>query len=351
MDSLRKKIINNHTAQLQGQLQEQEMKNGKKQFIKKLSFVFLALFLLFGLFIFSRAQNFFSVINNTDKSKAAILFPMAEDIELFKDKNRTNILLLGIRGEDDMEHGGLLADTIMVASIDDKTKKAALISVPRDTYLQIPGTQRKEKINASYLIGEEKLPNGGGLELTKRSVEYVTGLYIDHVVSVDFKAFKEVIDELGGVDIYLEKEFSENRQWGVNFYVAPGEQHLNGDVALYYVRSRYSTNDFDRARRQQQVLVAMKNQATEIGFLANPFKINAILEILENRIKTDITIFDIVKFSKSVQQIDDKNIKHKVFSTEDGTLTHTTINGAYVLLPKDGSFNKIREISKNILNN
>lgn len=351
MDSLRKKTVSDHAAQLQGEMQERAMKNGKKQFLKKLSFIFLAGFLLFGFFIFSRAHDFFSVVNSsTDKSKAAILFPMADDVELFKDENRVNILMLGMRGEDDLEYGGLLADTIMVASIDTKNNKAALISVPRDTYIQIPGTQKKEKINASYLIGEEKMPNGGGLELTKRSVEYVTGLYIDHVISIDFKAFKEIIDELGGVDVYLEKEFSENKQWGMDFYIGSGWQHLNGDVALYYVRSRYSTNDFDRARRQQQVLVAVKNEAMEAGFLANPFKINSVLEILKNRIKTDITIFDIVRFSRLAQKIDDKTIKHRVFSTEDGTLSHTTINGAYVLLPKDGNFNKIREISKNILN-
>lgn len=351
MDSLRKRIINSHAAQLRGRLNEQEMKKSKKQFVKKLSFVFLAIFLLFGIFMFSRAQNFFSVINGGIKNnKTALIFPADENFKLHSDANRVNILLLGIRGADDMPNGGLLTDTIMIVSIDTEKKKAALISVPRDIYLEIPVVKKKEKINAAYLYGEEKSPNGGGLELSERTVEYVTGLAIDHVISVDFKAFSEIINELGGVDVYLDKPFSENKQWGVDFYVASGLQHLSGDVALYYARSRYSTNDFDRARRQQQVLVAMKDKAMQIGFLANPFKINSVLDILKNRVKTDLALFDIIKFSRLTQEIENNSIKHKVFSTEDGVLTQTFINGAYVLLPADGSFEKIREVSKNILN-
>ena len=155
---------------------------------------------------------------------------------------------------------------------------------------------------------------------------------------------------MGGVDIYLDKPFSENKQWGTDFYVASGLQHMNGNVALYYARSRYSTNDFDRARRQQQVLVAIKDKALQLGFLANPFKINSVLSILKNRIKMDLTLFDIIKFSRLTREVENNSIKHKVFSTEDGTLTQTFINGAYVLLPADGGFEKIREISKNILN-
>lgn len=348
MDSARHKTINEYTAQLQ---EKDKKARNRKQFLKKLSFIFLLAFIFLGLMVFTKANNFFSVINkNLNKSKAAIIFPIDDDVELYKDDNRVNFLLLGIRGADDLEYGGFLTDTIMLASFDIEKKKAALISIPRDLYFKIPGTSKKEKINAAYLIGEEKLPNGGGLELSKRSVEYVTGLSIDHVVSVDFKAFKEVVDELGGVDIYLDKEFSENKQWGVNFYVAPGEQHLNGDVALYYVRSRFSTNDFDRARRQQQILVAIKDKALGLGFLSNPFKINSMLEILKNRIKTDITIFDMVKYSRLTQQVENNSIKRKVFSTEDGLLFSTYINNAYVLLPKDNDFGEIRKISKEILN-
>lgn len=346
MDSVRRKIVKEYSPQM-----EAARKKNRKQFFKKLAFIFLAVVFMMGFFVFTKASNFFSVINSGSKnSKTALIFPTENNLSLYRDENRTNILLLGIRGADDMPNGGLLTDTIMIVSIDTAKKKAALISVPRDIYLEIPVVKKKEKINAAYLYGEEKSPNGGGLELSQRSVEYVTGLAIDHVISVDFKAFSEIINELGGVDVYLDKPFSENKQWGVDFYVASGLQHLSGDVALYYARSRYSTNDFDRARRQQQVLVAMKDKALELGFLANPFKINSVLDILKNRIKTDLTLFDIIKFSRLTQEIENNSIKHKVFSTEDGILSQTFINGAYVLLPADGSFEKIREVSKNILN-
>lgn len=345
MDSVRRKIFREYSPQV-----EAARKENRKQFFKKLAFIFLAVFLVLGFFVFTKASSFFSVINGGSKnSKLALIFP-DNSLDLYKDPNRVNILLLGIRGADDMPNGGLLTDTIMIVSIDTAKKKAALISVPRDIYLEIPVVKKKEKINAAYLYGEEKSPDGGGLELSKRAIEYVTGLAIDHVISVDFKAFNEIINELDGVDVYLDKPFSENKQWGIDFYVASGLQHMNGDVALYYARSRYSTNDFDRARRQQQVLLAMKNKAMQLGFLANPFKINSVLDILKNRVKTDLTLFDIIKFSRLTREIDNNGVKHKVFSTEDGTLTQTFINSAYVLLPADGNFEKIREISKNILN-
>lgn len=324
-----------------------------KQLINKTFVVFLVIFMFLGFVIFTKANNFFSIINKNSssniKEQAEILFSDEEKFQLFKDDNRENILLLGIRGEDDMEYGGLLTDTIIVLSIDTNKKNATLISVPRDIYLRIPGTTKKDKINAAYLIGEEKLPNGGGLELSKRAVEYVTGLYINNVVSVDFKAFKEIIDELGGVDVYLDKEFREDKQWGgINFYVAPGWQHLEGDFVLYYVRSRYSSNDFDRGRRQQQVLVAMKDKAMQLGFLANPLKINSVLDTLERNIRTDLTIFEIVKLSKLTSQIENSSIKHTVLSTEN-YLLQTYINGAYVLLPKDGNFEEIRKMAREIL--
>lgn len=350
MDSARPRTTNEYVEKLQ----EKARQNDKKHSPRRVAVVFLAVFIFLTLAVFTKANNFFSIINKNSssniKERAEVLFSDEEKLQLYKDDNRENILLLGIRGEDDMEHGGLLTDTIMVLSVDTSKKTAALISVPRDIYLHIPGTTKKDKINAAYLIGEEKLPSGGGLELSKRAVEYVTGLYINNVVSVDFKAFKEIIDELGGVDIYLDKEFREDKQWGgINFYVAPGWQHLEGDIVLYYVRSRYSSNDFDRGRRQQQVLVAMKDKAMQLGFLANPFKINSVLDTLQRRIRTDLTIFEIVKLSKLTGQIENNNIRHKVLSTEN-YLSQTHIDGAYVLLPKDGNFEEIRKASKEILN-
>lgn len=345
MDWLKSKFEDKNTLNLDGNIWQKI----KKHPLRRTFLFFLVVFLFLGAVFFTKANNFFSIINkNMGKDNLAMIFPIDEKIDLYKNNDRVNFLILGIRGEEDIEYGGLLTDTIMVASVDLKKKQAALISIPRDIYLRIPTTQKKEKINAAYLIGEQKLAGGGGLELSKRTAEYITGLYIDHVISADFEAFKEIIDEFGGVDIYLDREFSENRQWGANFYVPAGKQHLNGETALYYARSRFSSNDFDRARRQQQILTAIKDKAAQLGFLANPFKINSMLEILKNRVKTDITIFDIIKYSRLMQEIGNNNIKHRIFSTDDGTLTQTHIDGAYVLLPASGDFGKIREISKNI---
>ena len=182
MDSVRRKIIREYNPQV-----EAVRKKNRKQFFKKLAFIFLSVFLMMGFFAFTKASNFFSIVNkNSKNNKTALIFSADESLKLYQNPNRINILLLGIRGLDDMSNGGLLTDTIIIASIDTEKKKAALISIPRDIYLEIPIVKKKEKINAAYLYGEEKLPDGGGLELSKRAVEYVTGLAMDHVVSVDF---------------------------------------------------------------------------------------------------------------------------------------------------------------------
>ena len=121
-----------------------------------------------------------------------------------KDEDRINFLLLGIRGEGDI-NGGLLSDGIMLLSLKKSTGQVALMSIPRDLYLQMPGEARYEKINAAYAIGLEKYENG--LNYAKKTVAYVTGQYIDYAAVINFDAFKDIIDLLGGVTIYLEKPF------------------------------------------------------------------------------------------------------------------------------------------------
>lgn len=126
---------------------------------------------------------------------------------------------------------------------------------------------------------ERGLANGGGIDMAEKVISKITGIYIDKTVVFDFSAFKEIVDAVGGIDIYLEKPFKESSQWGYEFSLPAGNNHLNGEQALYYVRSRYSTNDFDRARRQQEVIIAIKNKALTLGFLTNPLKINSCFPV------------------------------------------------------------------------
>lgn len=267
------------------------------------------------------------------------------------DPDRLNVLLLGIRGVDD-PYGGTLTDTIMIASYRYSTKKMALISIPRDLYLTIPFQNVRAKINYAYALGRRLGSERDALELARHTVQYVSGLNIDYVARADFTAFEQAIDALGGVKITLEKAFEENLQWqgSGGFKLPAGTQVLDGQTALYFVRSRYSTSDFDRARRQQQVIIALKDRAFDLNVVTNPAKIFDLLSIAGDHVRTDMPTEKMKQLLPLAQGADFGSIKTLVFDNRaGGRLYSTLINKQYVLLPKVGTFVDLRSDAQSIL--
>ena len=278
-----------------------------------------------------------------------------DEIELPKnEEHRVDILVLGIRGENDVADGGLLTDTILLASIDTQTGKAALVSLPRDLYIDTQGILAngdklpiKGKINEVY---EKGYVRNQGLTLATQVFSDLTGVHIDHAVLFDFQAFSKIVDTLGGVDITLAKPFSEKNQWGYEFSLPAGKNHLNGEQSLYYVRSRFSSSDFDRARRQQEVIFAIKKKATDLGFLANPSKITEMLGALKGNVRTNIQIWEIKDLLDATKNLKSETLKTSVLSTDNLLYeTHDPSTGAYILLPKGDDFKIIKEYFKTIL--
>ena len=273
------------------------------------------------------------------------------------DLERLNILLLGIRGIGD-PHGGLLTDAIMVLSVKPETGEAAMISIPRDLYVKVPYHDYEHKINEVYAVGfsEDKNKNLAersreGLEYSKKAVSRVTGLDIHYAASADFKAFEEIIDTLGGVTITLNKPFSEMNQFEEGIISLPaGTQTIDGETALLFVRARFSTSDFDRAKRQQQVLISLKNKALSLGVLANPLKIISILDSVGNHVRTDMELWEIQETAAMAKKIDGTKIKKKVFDTSEEGLLYPSRDekGSYILLPEGDNFSKIQEYCENI---
>lgn len=344
-------------------MEERELKNQiNEPLVKKKRRIWLWFFIVVLIFvaltgsIFYKAGFTFSQMN-IDNSNGGGILPVSEDApKTVKDSDRINILLLGLRGVGD-PNGGLLTDTIILLSIQKSTNKVAMISIPRDLYVKMPilsGQKTpaiKEKINFAYAMGEEK-KRGAGLAFSKVAVEDVTGLYIDYVVSVDFQAFKEIVDILGGIDVYLEKPFSETTQFSkeILLELPAGKNHLDGEKALFFVRSRYSTNDFERARRQQKVMLAMKDKAISLGVLLNPIKIFELLSSFGRHIRTNMSFGDINGLISLVNNLNPESIIGKVFDTSEQGLLYasTSDKGAYILLPVGDNFDKIREVCKNI---
>ncbi|MEK7506962.1 MAG: LCP family protein [Patescibacteria group bacterium] len=262
--------------------------------------------------------------------------------------DRFDVLILGIRGTDQTaieEEGGLLTDTLLIASVDKTTKKAALVSIPRDLYVDILGV--KGKVNEIYERGLERKQ---GLELAKQIVSRFTGVYIDKTVVFDFNAFQHIVDTLGGIDIYLAKPFTEKNQWGYEFSLPAGNNHLNGEQALYYVRSRFSTSDFDRARRQQEVIAAIKDKAAKSNYLTNPVKITNLLSELKDDIRTDFQIWDIKDMLDLAATFSPKSqIKNYVLSIDNLLYETHSAKGDYLLLPKGDNYDMAKELFLTIL--
>lgn len=272
------------------------------------------------------------------------------------EENRFDVLVMGIRGPEEADDTGRwLTDTMLLISINKTTGKTAMISIPRDIYLDmdVPEFENKfhltGKINEVYVRG---MAYNRGIDLAKIVVSKITGVHIDNAVVFDFKAFKDIVETLGGIDIHLDQPFSEKQQWGYEFSLPAGDNHLNGEQALYYARSRYSSSDFDRARRQQQIMDAIKKKAVSLGFLSSPSKITALFTSLRGDITTDFNIWgikDILSLASSVTS-GSAAITHYVLTTENHLNETHLDNGEYILLPKDGNFTQIKSFFQNIFN-
>lgn len=345
-------------------------KKKKKHSLFRLRNIFFALLfvvLLAGGYLFYKTGSAFDQMtgeNNSLLKSIVRMLPLGDNFNILpveesdspidqvrNDKlDRLNILLLGLRGVDD-PNGGLLTDTMMVISYKPKTNEVALISVPRDLYVTLPNSENKGKINEAYADGYKKDGWKGGLKYSKQEIETVTGLDIHYVMSVDFTAFKEIIDTLGGITIYLDKPFVESVPFEEGYISLPaGSNTLNGQKALLYSRARYSSSDFDRAKRQQQVLVAVKDKALNLGILSNPVKLVAILDSLGAHVRTDAELWEIKEMAEIFRSANTSDIKRKVFDTsEEGLLyqSHSSA-GAYILLPDGGNYDQIHEACANI---
>ena len=325
-------------------------------------------------------------------SNLAHIIPGVESKIKGEDEGRINILLLGMRGEN-VPGGGLLADTIMVASVKPAENKVALVSIPRDLYVTVPGTNSRQKINAVYYYGEQK-KKGQGLEDMKTIVSEIAGMPIHYSASINFKGFTELIDHLGGVELHLDKPFIEPLQFheehvcDENVYTVPsgnfeekknkkgrvvakyplcynkdlecggifelpaGDITLDGEKALCYVRSRVTSSDFDRARRQQEVLRKIKEKSLSLGLLANFGKINAMLNSLGDNVRTDMQLWEMKRMFEIYQVMGEVKIYQKVLeNSEEGLLYSPEITSpeqGYILLPRGDNYDRIKEMFENI---
>lgn len=204
-----------------------------------------------------------------------------------------NVLLLGT-DERNLAYLGR-TDTIMLLALDMENQRAALISFPRDIYLPIPGVGYS-RINSAYFLGESR-QEGGGIPLLISTFEKNFDIPIHSYVRIDLSGFEQVVDALGGVDITLDCPLYDETllPYFGTAYLEAGDYHMNGPQALFYSRSRKTTSDFDRARRQQQVLIGLRNRVLDAGLVT---RVPALWTALRGTVDTDLKARDVVELAK-----------------------------------------------------
>jgi len=263
-----------------------------------------------------------------------------------EDQGRVNILLMGIPGEGN--DGPNLTDTLIVASLSTKPDgNSFLFSLPRDLYVKVP-SYGDTKINAVYEIGNNQAADGGG-KLISQVAGDVLGLTIPYCIKIDFSGFVKLIDALGGVTITVDKDLYDDKYPAANngyqvVDIKAGTYTMDGATALKYARSRQSTSDFDRARRQQQVIMAIKTKAMESDLLSNPAKAIAIMDILSDHVETNIKLSEMKRLVTLFKGLDLTKLSTKVFDdSATGLLYATKVNDIYVLRPVGDDFKVISD--------
>jgi len=244
-----------------------------------------------------------------------------------------NIVLLGA-DQDQAGNGGWRTDVIVIVSIDPEAPSVSMLSIPRDFYVWIPG-YGFDRINTADYRGELIHYPGGGPALVKATIEYNLGIPIHYYARADFEGFVQIVDTLGGVDVPVECELHDtfpdpaNPEQGIDVDFIPGIQHLDGRLALWYVRSRWSTHDFDRNRRQQQVLRALYRQVLDLDVIP---RIPELWGALQQTVETDLGLDDLVYLGWIGNRLDWSNVKSR-FIAPPFVTAWTAPSGAYVLLP------------------
>ncbi len=325
-------------------LPKKQMKLWKKRFLIIVGILLLIGGSVFGYFAYKANQSINNITgeNQSIFDTARSLLSGASNKQLKSDNGRTNIVLLGMRGEND-PNGGLLADSIMIISMQQESKKVAMVSIPRDLRVEIPGTKGYSKLNAAHAVGfREKPPQG--LQYTMQVLEEVTGMPMHYGVSVDFIAFKGIIDALGGITINAESDFYDpNYDGGIR--VKKGLNDLDSDRALKYVQARLTSNDFDRSRRQREVMTAIKDKADKNGSLRNPIFMLNLLENFGTNVRTTMTVEELRIAADTIGTLDMNNMIQKGYDTSaDGPFTSQTLPSiGYVIIPRSGNFNAFQK--------
>lgn len=325
---------------------------------KKLSCFFILLIiilLVFGTALSNGNNNFLAGVKNSYlvRQITNIISPAGKYLAGEKD-DRINFVLLGMGGAG--HEGPYLTDTIIIASFQPSTKEAAIFSLPRDMIVPIADNEYR-KINAIYTIGQQNGTGGG--ELVKEVISNTFDIPIHYFAAVDFQGFIDLIDAIGGIEVEVDRSFTDNQFPTYDYKVQSisfeaGQQKMDGLTALRFARSRHGNNgegsDFARIKRQQKILLAAKDKMTSFNTLINPKKITSLFSLFTKYTSTDLEPWEAVRLIHLAKDMDTQRIVTQFIDDGPGGYLKSgiAIDGAYILQPTTGRFDEIQNLIKNI---
>jgi LCP family protein required for cell wall assembly len=305
-----------------------------------------------------------NLLHNTGKVFSGNVFGIFGNKPLKTDQyGRSNILLFGTTEDDPGHPGASLTDSIMFLSVDQKKHDAFIISVPRDLWVKIPGCTQfgEEKINAVYECFSGGMASGGnemaGQQAIRSKVAETFGVDLQYSVHVNDTVLTGVVDAVGGIDIKIEspdprgildRNFDWRCEYKCNLVKWPnGVAHLDGQHANFLAQARndaegygLSRGNFDREANQRKILLATKDKAASVGFLANPVAVTNLLNSLGNNVRTNIDTAEIATFLDIMKNTDSKNINSVSIVDQTPAILTTGAgpNGASIVKPVKGLY-------------
>jgi LCP family protein required for cell wall assembly len=236
---------------------------------------------------------------------------------------------------------GFNTDVIIIVSVHPSLGEVAMLSIPRDLYVYLPG-YGMQRINTAFSIGDRVNYPGGGPALFADTVRYNLGIPIHHYAKVEMDGFSRIVDTVGGVDVNVTCSYRDWRMksprldpekeqnWHL-YTVTTGVQHMDGDLALWYARSRKLSSDFDRGRRQQEVLRALYREILSLDLIP---QIPQLYGDLRDSITTDLVLSDMVSLAPLAARVDTADVRSRFIGRDEVTSWRIPSSGAQVLVPK-----------------
>jgi LCP family protein required for cell wall assembly len=322
--------------------------------------LFLVISAMAGMFVFDQVRRYiaasdspppFSPGSGTTGSGTPTPDLTSPDL-VWKGKERVNVLVMGI-DQRAGETGAFRTDTMMVLTLDPVTKTGGVLSIPRDLWVDIADGYGVRRINAAHAFGERDDYPGGGPALAAKTVERNLGVRIHYYVRVDFNAFIELVNRIGGVDITVEEAIHDEKYpsndpadpYGYDpLHIEPGQHHFDGEMALKYARTRSTAgSDFDRADRQQKVLKAVFEKVTRLDMLPTLIaQAPQMWRTLQGSVETNLKLDEIIALARLASQVDIDDV-HFGAIDEKYTVPYVTEDGAQVLILLRDKMRELRD--------